>query len=137
MTNSGAQPAVDLAVTAAEAVRGLNHHTLGRHALSEPAELDRIVAELATMAQGLPQLIRQLSSWLNAEHDAGRIGSDDHLDEALVVDRAAAQLAAGRHAAHELGQFLDNARQQLAHLQTRSTSQRLKQVSHDGHADDR
>ncbi|MGS0685510.1 hypothetical protein ACVBEQ_10230 [Nakamurella sp. GG22] len=137
MTSSGAQPAVDLAVTAAEAVRGLNHHTLGRHALSEPAELDRLVAELATMAQGLPQLITHLSSWLNAEYDAGRIGSDDHLDEAIVVDRALAQLTAGRHAAHELGQFLDDARQQLAHLQTRSTSQRLKQVSHDGHADDR
>ncbi len=135
MTNSGAQPAVDLAVTAAEAVRGLNHQTLGRHILSEPAELARIVAELATMAQRLPQLLRQLSSWLNAEHDAGRIGSDDDLDAARVVDGAAAELAAARRTAHQLGQFLDSAHQQLAHLRT--TSQRLKPVSHDGLADDR
>jgi hypothetical protein len=55
MTCPHAQPAVDLAATTAEAVRQLNHLTIVPRALAEPAELDRIVAELATMACRLPQ----------------------------------------------------------------------------------
>ena len=50
MTSIRSRPTVDHAATAAEAVRALNHLTLGRRALGEPAELDRLVAELAIMA---------------------------------------------------------------------------------------
>ena len=116
MTCPHPQPAVDLAATTAEAVRQLNHLTIVPRALAEPAELDRIVAELATMACRLPQLLRQLSNWLDAEQRAGRLRSDNSTDPARIVARAAAQLAAAGHAAHDLSRTLDAARQHLAHL---------------------
>lgn len=122
MTSPHAQPAVELAATTAEAVRQLNHLTLVPRALSGPAELDRIVAELATMAVRLPQLLRQLGSWLEAEQLAGRIRSDNSTDPTRIVARAATQLAAAGHAAHELDRTLDGAHQQLAHLGARSAA---------------
>ena len=111
MTSICSRPTVDHAATAAEAVRALNHLTLGRRALGEPAELDRLVAELAIMAGRLPQLLRQLRGWLDAEQHAGRLRSDNTTDPARIVDRAAAELTEAGHAAHELGRALDDAHQ--------------------------
>ena len=116
MTSSCNRPAADHAATAAEAVRALNHLTLGRRALAEPAELDQLVAELAIMAARLPQLLRQLRGWLEAEQHTGRLRSDDTTHPARIVDRAAAELTNAGHAAHDLGRALDNAHQHLAHL---------------------
>ena len=116
MTSISSRPTVENAATAAEAVRELTHLTLGRRALSEPAELDRLVAELATLAGRLPQLLRQLRGWLHTEHHNGRLRSDDTTDPARIVDRAAAELAEAGHAAHDLGRALDDAHQLLAHL---------------------
>lgn len=107
---------VDLADAAAQAVRELNHRTLHSAALSGPAQLDRIVAELAVMVAGLPQLLRQLGHWLTAEQHAGRIRSDNHLDPGRIVDQAIADLADGGHTARRLGQLLDAAHQHTAHL---------------------
>jgi hypothetical protein len=116
MTDICNRPTIDHAATAAEAVRALIHLTLGRRALAEPAELDRIVAELATMTGRLPQLLRQLRGWLDTEQHAGRLRSDDTTDPARIVDRAAAELTDAGHAAHDLGRALDDAHQLLAHL---------------------
>src|SRR6266704_5366554 len=44
---------VDLAEYAAEAIRDLNHLTRGRDAFADPAELSRLLAELAAMASRL------------------------------------------------------------------------------------
>ena len=111
---------VDLADAAAQAVRELNHRTLHPAALSGPAQLDRIVAELAVMVGGLPQLLRQLGHWLTVEQHAGRIRSDNHLDPGRLVDQAAADLADAGQAARQLGQLLDAARQHTAHLGART-----------------
>jgi hypothetical protein len=111
-----AATAVDHAATTGEAVRALIHLTLGQHALSEPAELDRLVAELAIMAGRLPQLLRQLGRWLDAEQCAGRLRSNNTTDPTQIVDRAAAELAKADPAAHDLGRALDDAHQLLAHL---------------------
>lgn len=116
MTSPRDPSTVDLAATTAEAVRQLNHLTIVPRALDEPAELDRIVAELATMACRLPQLLRQLSNWLDAEQHAGRLRSDNSTDPARIVARAATQLAAAGRAAHDLSRTLDHAHQHLAHL---------------------
>jgi len=116
MPSIRSRPTVENAATAAEAVRALIHLTLGRGALGEPAELDRLVAELAIMADRLPQLLRQLHGWLITEQHADRLRSDDTTDPARIVDRAAAQLTEAAHAAHDLGRALDNAHQLLAHL---------------------
>lgn len=111
---------IDLAATAAEAVRELNHRTLHQTALTGPAQLDRIVAELVVMVAGLPQLLRQLGGWLATEQDAGRIRSDNHIDPGRIVDQAAADLADAGNAARQLGQVLDAAHQHTAHLGSRS-----------------
>ena len=127
MTSICSRPTVEHAATAAEAVRALNHLTLGRGALGEPAELDRLVAELAIMAGRLPQLLRQLRGWLDAEQHAGRLRTDDTTDPARIVDRAAAELAEAGHAAHHLGRALDDAHQLLAHLAVATEPDRTHQ----------
>jgi hypothetical protein len=121
---------VDLAEQAAQAVRELNHATLADHALTGPAQLDRLVAELAVMAGRIPQLLGQLDRWLTGELRAGRIRSDNDADPAHIVGNAADWLAGARHAAHDLATTLDGAHQHLAHLgatqprQTRHTPTR-------------
>ena len=53
-----------LARTAAEAVRGLNHATLGGEGLDQPADAYELIGELALAAAGLPQLLAQVTRWL-------------------------------------------------------------------------
>ena len=58
-----------LAQITAEAIRALNHATFPRAGLSEPATVYRVLGELATAANRLPQLCSQLARWLEAgEH---------------------------------------------------------------------
>ena len=120
MTGARSPSTVDLAAATAQAVRELNHRTPHPDALTGPAQLDRIVAELAAMTAGLPQLLRQLGGWLAAEQQAGRIRTDNHLDPSRTVDQAAADLADAGQAARQLGQLLDAARQHTAHLGART-----------------
>jgi hypothetical protein len=107
---------LELAERAAEAVRGLNHRTRGPGALTGPAELYRLVAELALLAGGLPQLLGQLDRWLHFEHDAGRVRSDNHDDPGPAVCDAAAGLADAGAVARELADVLAGAQRHLAHL---------------------
>ena len=103
MTSIPSRPTVEHAASAAEAVRVLTHLTLGRHALSEPAELDLLVEELAIMTGRLPQLLRQLHRWLDTEQHAGRLRSDDTTDPARIVTRATAELTDAGHVAPRVG----------------------------------
>jgi|SRR5581483_8115264 len=64
------------AAQVAEGIRYLNHATLAykaASALKEPPDVDRVLVELATMAQRLPQLYEQIAIWLAGQHTAGRI----------------------------------------------------------------
>ena len=65
-----------LAQITAEAIRALNHATFPRAALSEPATVYRVLGELATAANRLPQLCSQLARWLAEENTAGRLADD-------------------------------------------------------------
>ncbi len=62
---------------AAEAIRVANHLTLSHEALHYPSEADTAIRYLATLASRLPQLLDQVSGWLEAEQAAGRIGIAD------------------------------------------------------------
>jgi len=64
----------EIADRAAESIRAINHLTPG--ALGYPGDLYEVIAGLTVMAQRLPQLLSQLSAWLEAEHAAGRIAHD-------------------------------------------------------------
>ena len=112
-TNTGT---VELADAAARAVRDLNHRTRGPDAFTGPAQLYRLVGELAQLADGLPQLVNQLGRWLQDEHDADRVRSDDHADAGPAVARATMQLADAGDAARDLAHALGRAQQRLAPL---------------------
>jgi hypothetical protein len=122
MTGSRSPSSVEVAATAAQAVHELTHRTLSPSALTGPAELDRLLAELAVMTDGLPQLLRQLSGWLSTQQHAGRFRSDNHTHPRQLVDRATADLTAAGHAARQLSQALDHAHQHTAHLSASSAA---------------
>jgi hypothetical protein len=65
----------EVARMAAEAIHYLNLATrdLSGDALREPAAVDRVLAELDSLAERLPQLLGQLGAWLAAECRAGRL----------------------------------------------------------------
>jgi hypothetical protein len=56
-----------------ELVRALNHVTSRHEALEYPPDADRLIRNLAAAASRLPQLLGQVSGWLEAEQAAGRI----------------------------------------------------------------
>jgi hypothetical protein len=101
---------------AAEAIRELNHRTRHLDALADPAELSWLLADLAATAGRLPQLLDQLRTWLNHEHDNDRLRADTDANPADLVTLTAAELTcAGRNARH-LAAALDTAHQHAAHL---------------------
>ena len=55
---------LSLARSAAEAVRGLNHTTLGGNGLGQLADAYCVLGELSLAVAGLPQLLGQLGQWL-------------------------------------------------------------------------
>ena len=96
----------------AECVRVMNHLTLSDEALEFPANADRLVRYLATAAARLPQLLQQMTSWLGAEHAAGRIRiveGDYEGQPALAVTAAQVYLEDASAAAGTLQQALDTA----------------------------
>lgn len=82
-----------LARQAAEAIRELNHLTYDPGGLSVP-DAYTVIAELATMAYRLDQLLGQLAANLNARNDAGGLRLDffgqeryDHPADAIHAAR--------------------------------------------------
>ncbi|HEX5880203.1 MAG TPA: hypothetical protein VF468_18100 [Actinomycetota bacterium] len=107
---------LELAEQAAEALRELNHCTRDPGVFTGPAELYRLVAELALVAGRFPQLLDQLDRWLHAEHDAGRLRADTGADPERIITAAGVELADAGDAAHDLARVLAAAQQHLAHL---------------------
>lgn len=130
MSDPQTQPSTDeLAATAAQAVRELNHRTRGSDAFTGPAELYRLVGELVLLVDGLPQLLNQLGRWLHVEHDGDRVRSDNSTDPGPTVCRATAQLADAGDAARGLASALDRAQQCLAHLGAARPDRTINQTS--------
>jgi hypothetical protein len=113
-SQQAAGPAVPLARTAAEAVRALNHLTLGGDGLGQPAEAYEVLGELSRTASRLPQLLGQLGTWLASALAGGRLGCDDGSDPAGPVSGAWLFLSGARGSAAALAESLGQAQQQLA-----------------------
>ena len=113
MTDSPNQT-LALARTAAEAIRFLNHATLGGDGLGQPADAYAVLGELSLAASGLPQLLGQVSRWLAAALAGGRLGCDDGTDPALAVSGAWLFISDARGSAAALARDLSQAQQQLA-----------------------
>ena len=79
MTDGPADPlyVLELAEGFAEIARTLNHLTRHHESLHYPAEADELIREISSAAGRLPQLLEQVSGWLEAEQAAGRIGVAD------------------------------------------------------------
>ena len=103
-----------LARSAAEAVRGLNHATLGGHGLEQPSVAYEVLGELSLTASRLPQLLGQVGTWLAAALAAGRLGCDGGTDPAAAVSGAWLFIADARGSAAALARDLEQAQQQLA-----------------------
>lgn len=105
---------------AAQAVRALNHLTRPSvGALTDPAELCELIAELACVAGRLPQLLGQLSGWLHSEERAGRLRVDAcslQPDPAAAVAAAIDCLIRASDCAQHTGRALNAAQQTLTHL---------------------
>jgi hypothetical protein len=103
-----------LARTAAEAIRGLNHATLGAGGLGQPSDAYAVLGELSLTASRIPQLLGQVGRWLASALAAGRLGCDDGTDPAAAVSGAWLFLSGARASAAALARDLDHAQQQLA-----------------------
>ncbi len=109
-----AEQTLALARSAAEAVRGLNHATLGGSGLAQPADAYALLGELSLAAAGLPQLLAQVGRWLTTAMGAGRLGCDDGTDPAAAVSGAWLFIADARASAAALAQAIEHAQQQIA-----------------------
>ena len=103
-----------LARTAAEAVRSLNHATLGGDGLAQPADAYAVLGERSLAASGLPQRLAQVGRWLAAALAAGRLGCDDGTDPAAAVSGAWLFISDARASAAALARDRGHAQQQLA-----------------------
>jgi hypothetical protein len=98
---------VALARAAAEVIRGLAHATRGAGLGQPSAAYDVLGAE---------QVMAQITRYLDAAGNAGRLGHDYGEDPSLAVDAAAGLLPDAQLSAAALAGDLDAARQQLALL---------------------
>lgn len=103
-----------LARTAAEAIRSLNHATLGADGLGQPADAYAVLGELSLAASRLPQLLGQVGRWLAAALAAGRLGCDNGTDPAAAISGAWLFIGGARASAAALSENLSQAQQQLS-----------------------
>lgn len=98
----------DVADALSEAVRVLNHHTAKAGALHAPSDVYDVLGRLSAGTAGMRQLFHQLSVWVAAEHEAGRVRADHgDTEERVRATRSALAEAAG--VAEALGEVLRSA----------------------------
>jgi len=118
-----------LARTAAEAIRGLNWATRHQAGLGQPAAAYDILGALSLAASRLPQLLTQITGYLDRALAAGRPGHDLGEDPAHAIDAAAVFLEDARGSAAALAGDLDAAQQQLAPVNGSPAAARRKDNS--------
>jgi hypothetical protein len=94
----------------------LNHATRDPGAITEPATLYTITANLATLAGRLPQLCEQLSGWLDREQAAGHLAHDHGQPVQFAAGPARFHLHAAADLAGDLGKALAAAQTAAGHL---------------------
>jgi hypothetical protein len=105
---------VALARTAAEAIRGLNWTTNCDAGLGQPSVAYDVTGALSLAASRLPQLITQITRWLDHALAAGRLGHDLSQDPAPAITAAGTFLGGARRSAAALAGDLNQAQQHLA-----------------------
>ncbi len=113
---------VTLARTAAEAVRGLNWATRHAAGLDQPAAAYSVIASLSLAASRLPQLIAQITGYLDRALAAGDLGHDLGEDPAWNISAAGVFLDDAKFSAAALAGDLAQAQQQLAAVNGRPST---------------
>ena len=110
---------VTLARTAAEAIRGLNWATNCDTGLDQPSAAYDVTGALSLAASRLPQLITQITRYLDRALAAGLLGHDLGEDPAHAISATSIFLDDARLSAAALAGDLDAAQQQLAPINGR------------------
>jgi hypothetical protein len=87
--------------------------------LTDPAEAAEVIADLASLAAMLPQLLDQLAHWLLEQQHDGRLRVDSlvpHSDVCQAVHATTGALAHAGESSRRAGHALDSAHQHAAHL---------------------
>lgn len=111
--------AIEAAEQAAEAVRAANHASLHRGDFDHH-DLYRLVGELSTLTQRLPQLLDQTGDILDHLHGAGRIDVD-HSSLGDVMATWTDATAASVSLAFDLARQVDRAFAQLSTVKASSS----------------
>lgn len=101
MTDTHPATIADLADTAAEAIRALNHASLDGRSI-DLHELYHALGALATLADRLPQACRQLAAALDGRSLTADDATDADYYATLVRNRLAASAGLARQAGAEL-----------------------------------
>ena len=115
----------ELAEQAADAIRALNHRTIGSAGQITVPDLYRLTVDVSRAVDGLPQLLEQLSQHLEARSDRGGLRLDGYGLERYSSPQAAigtAQLALSEatSTARALAELLDEALQVISTIGDRS-----------------
>jgi hypothetical protein len=123
MTNSvsvfNGQTACEHAEAAAEAIRAVNHVTFHDTALPYPSDAYRLLGELITLTERLPQALQQTAQRITRWQEADELGMDPGTTYAGDPARAAADTVAGlltaTTAAEQLRDALNHARRAITY----------------------
>lgn len=109
---------LDSAQEAEHAIRSLARMTIDRPGLA-PADIDLVIAHLASAVAALPQAATQLSDMLHLTQNDWHLTMDtmsDTHDPSIAIDTARLHLYAMRRPAIEIYRHLDAAHQETAHI---------------------
>lgn len=120
ITNPNPDRLALLADEAAEAVRALNHATIGPAVLPAP-DLYRVLGNLAPVGHRLQQLAGQLSAALARSADHYQLTEDDDADPAHSIANARDLLTIAASHASRLGELLDEAQAAISRQGYRTT----------------
>jgi hypothetical protein len=109
------QEAAELAV---EGLRTLNDAAVCPD-YQRPSDVYAVMVELTLLTRELPKTLRRAATWLEAEHDAGRVGCDDGQNLTLAVHATLIGLHDAVRHLNPLLQALNTATQHAGHLTTR------------------
>ena len=108
--------AVRYAWEAAQAMESLASVTGTPQGYESPEALAGAVEALGVVAEGIPRVLVQTATWLEAAHQQGRVGHDQDLDPAMSVYIVCGYLNTSQVYVTSLARGLWEAHKRAAHL---------------------
>jgi hypothetical protein len=121
MTTKDPQSLRNTLNAAAESVHLANYQTMpheGAPGLENPGDVYDAIGNLKALAGRLPQLLNQLTEWLEAEYAAGRVAHDTNPSALQAVSLTDDWLSGAAESAEQMEDFLGHAHSAAAHLKS-------------------